>query len=61
MGSLSKVKGRVAAGMLFILLGSPAAMLAQYAPPQGPPPPGYGAGGWDAAPTEYNEIQRKGF
>jgi ribosome modulation factor len=61
MGSLNQSKRRLAASMLFVLLGSPAALSAQYAQPQGPPP-GYGApGGWDAPPSEYSEVQRKGF
>jgi hypothetical protein len=48
--------------MLFVLLASPAISLGQYAQPPGPPPPGYGApGAWDAPPSEYSEIQRKGF
>lgn len=38
-------------------------MVAQYGPPQGPPPPGYGQGrgGWDTPPQEYREFQRQGF
>src|ERR1700760_3747496 len=46
---------------IFLLLSSPAAMHAQYAP-QGPPP-GYGEHGnaWDNAPSEFNEAQRRGF
>ena len=42
---------------LLLLLGSPAAMHAQYAPQQG-----YGEhGGWDNAPSEFNDAQRRGF
>jgi hypothetical protein len=55
------------------LLGTTGAMLAQYGPPQGgpppghpqgPPPPGYGqgpGGGWDTPPSEFRDFQRKGF
>jgi hypothetical protein len=45
------------------LLGTTGAMVAQYGPPQGPPPPGYGQGpgGWDTPPQEYREVQRQGF
>jgi hypothetical protein len=48
---------------LVLLLGSTAAISAQYAqPPQGPPPPGYGGqGGWDAPPSELTDVQRRGF
>jgi opacity protein-like surface antigen len=62
MGSLNGLRRRLAASMLLFLVASPAAILAQYAQPPGPPPPGYGGqGGWDAPPSEYSEIQRKGF
>jgi hypothetical protein len=48
-------------GTIVLLLGSAAAINAQYAP-QGPPPPGYGDhGGWDNAPSEFNDAQRRGF
>jgi hypothetical protein len=48
-------------GTLVLLLGSTAAINAQYAQP-GPPPPGYGEhGGWDNAPSEFNDAQRRGF
>jgi hypothetical protein len=61
MGSHGYFHRRMAACMLFVLIGSPVALTAQYAQP-GPPPPGYGGpGGWDAPPSEYSEIQRKGF
>ena len=45
---------------MFLLLSSPAAIHAQYAP-QGPPP-GYGDHGnnWNA-PAEFNEAQRHGY
>ncbi len=44
------------------LLGS-GALVAQYAPPPGPPPNGYGQGpgGWDVPPGEYRDVQRQGF
>jgi hypothetical protein len=46
---------------IVLLLSSTAAINAQYAP-QGPPPPGYGEhGGWDNAPSEFNDAQRRGF
>ena len=46
---------------IVLLLSSTAAINAQYAP-QGPPPPGYGDhGGWDNAPSEFNDAQRRGF
>jgi ribosome modulation factor len=49
-------------GTIFLMLGSTAALYGQYAAPQGPPPPGYGdRGGWDAAPAEFNDAQRRGF
>jgi hypothetical protein len=48
--------------MALVLLGSTAAIYGQYAPQQGPPPPGYGdRGGWDAAPSQFNDAQRHGF
>ena len=54
--------GRIAASsVMVLLLGSTAALSAQYAQPQGSPPPGYGAAGWDAPPSEYNEVARRGF
>lgn len=44
-----------------VLMGSTVALSAQYAQPA-PPPPGYAVhGGWDTAPSEYNDIQRRGF
>jgi ribosome modulation factor len=45
---------------LFLVLSSPAAIHAQYAP-QGPPP-GYGEHGnrWNA-PSEFNDAQRHGY
>ena len=47
--------------MFVLLIGSTTALPAQYAQP-GPPPPGYaGQGGWDAPPSEYSEIQQRGF
>ena len=46
---------------IFLLLSSPAAMHAQYAPQQAPPP-GYGDhGGWDNVPSEFTDAQRRGF
>jgi hypothetical protein len=60
MQSSINVKRRMAAGMLFVLLWSPVALSAQYAQPPGPPQPG-AQGGWDAPPSEYSEVQRKGF
>jgi hypothetical protein len=46
---------------IVLLLSSTAAINAQYAP-QGPPPPGYGDhGGWDNAPSEFNDAQKRGF
>ena len=47
---------------VLLLLSSPAAMHAQYAPQQSPPP-GYGehGGGWDNTPSAFNEAQRRGF
>ena len=48
--------------MVVLLLSSTAALSAQYAQPQGPPPPGYGGhAGWDAPPSEYNDVARHGF
>lgn len=45
---------------ILLLLSSPLAMHAQYAPQA--PPPGYGEhGGWDNAPSEFNDAQRRGF
>src|ERR1700742_4429129 len=54
--------GRLAtSSVMAVLLSSGGAVLAQYAQP-GPPPPAYGErGGWDAAPSEFNEAQRRGF
>jgi hypothetical protein len=49
-------------GMIVLLLGSTAAISAQYAQPQGSPPPGYGErGGWDAPPSEFADVARRGF
>jgi hypothetical protein len=55
--------GRLAtSSMIAVLLSSPGAIFAQYAAQPGPPPPGYGGpAGWDAPPSEFNEVQRKGF
>jgi hypothetical protein len=49
-------------GTIFLLLSSPAAMRAQYAPPPGPQP-GYGdhGNGWNNGPSEFNDAQRRGF
>ena len=45
-----------------VLLCSPVALRAQYGPPQGPPPQGYGPGGWDAPPQDVqNDVMRRGF
>ena len=52
------------ATLAVLLMGSSAALHAQYGPPQGPPPPGYqqgGGGGWDGPPQEFNDAQRRGF
>jgi ribosome modulation factor len=48
-------------GTILLLLSTPAAMQAQYASPQGPPP-GYGQHGntWNA-PSEFNDAQRRGY
>ena len=41
-----------------LLLSSPAVMHALYAPQQSPPP-GYGEhGGWDNAPSEFNDVRK---
>ena len=46
---------------LLLLLSSPVVMHAQYGPQQ-PPPPGYGEhGGWDNAPSQFNDAERRGF
>jgi ribosome modulation factor len=47
-------------GAMFLLLSSPAAIHAQYAPQA--PPPGYGdhSNSWNA-PSEFNEAQRRGY
>jgi ribosome modulation factor len=47
---------------VLLLLSSPAVMHAQYAPQQSPPP-GYGehANGWNNAPSDYNDAERRGF
>ena len=59
---MGKFRRIATSGTLVLLLGATAAISAQYAQPQGPPPPGYGApGGWDAAPSEYSDVQRRGF
>lgn len=34
---------------------------AQYYGQPGPPPPGYGQGGWDQAPQEFRDAMRRGF
>jgi hypothetical protein len=57
MGNLRRLS---TSSTLLLLLSSPAAMNAQYA--QQEPPPGYGEhGGWDNAPPEFNDAQRRGF
>ncbi len=46
-----------------VLAASAAVASAQYyqqGPPP-PPPPGYGQGGWDQAPQEFRDAQRRGF
>jgi hypothetical protein len=47
---------------IFLLLSAPAAMHAQYAPQQ-TPPPGYGEHGsrWDNPPSEFSDAQRRGY
>ena len=48
--------------LAILMLSSTAALHAQYGPPQGPPPPGYGQGGWDAPPNDIqNDAMRRGF
>ncbi len=49
------------AGLALSLVCPWAAVHAQYGPPPGPPPPGYGQGGWDAPPQEMNDVERRGF
>jgi hypothetical protein len=47
---------------MFLLLSSPAAMHAQYAPQQSPPPDyGQHGGRWNNGRSELNEAQRRGF
>ena len=58
MGNLGRL---ASSSMIVLLLGSTGAISAQYAQPQGPPPQAYAAGGWDAPPSEYNEVSRRGF
>lgn len=50
------------------MAASAAVASAQYYGQQGPPPPppgygqgGYGPGGWDQAPQEFRDAQRRGF
>ncbi len=54
---------RFAAPILSLALLSGAGMaFAQYGGPPPPPPPGYyPQGGWDAAPQEFRDAQRRGF
>jgi hypothetical protein len=53
---------RFAIPVLALALGTSGMTMAHaYGMPQEPPPPGYGPGGWDAPPPEFQEIQRKGF
>ncbi len=47
--------------LAFTLGASSLVMAAPLAVPQGPPPPGYGPGGWDAPPPEFRDVQRRGF
>ena len=58
MGNLGRL---ASSSMIVLLLGSSGAISAQYAQPQGPPSPAYAAGGWDAPPSEYSEVARRGF
>jgi ribosome modulation factor len=52
----------VTSSITAVVLSSGGAVLAQYAPQPGPPPPGYGErAGWDAPPSEFNDAQRRGF
>ena len=46
-----------------VLAASAAVASAQYygQPGPPPPPPGYGQGGWDQAPQEFRDAQRRGF
>ncbi len=58
---MSKLGRLATSSMVVVLLSSAAAVSAQYAPQPGPPP-GYGEhGGWDTPPSEYNDVQRRGF
>ncbi len=43
------------------LLASGAAAFAQYGPGYPPPPPQWGARGWDAPPGELREFQHQGY
>jgi hypothetical protein len=47
----------------FAMAASASLASAQYYGPPGPPPPppGYGQGGWDQAPQEFRDAQRRGF
>jgi ribosome modulation factor len=59
---MKRFKNLAAAGFLALCVMAPAASHAQYGPPQGPPPPGWDAHGpWEGPPSEYSDIQRRGF
>ena len=57
------MKLRWIAGVTLAVAVTAGPAIAQYGPPQGPPPPGYERqGGWDAPPAEFQrDIERRGF
>ncbi len=59
---MSITKRIAASTFAFLLLSSTAMLHAQYGPPPGPPPQGYGQGGWDAPPPDVqSDVMRRGF
>lgn len=57
-----KMKGLAAIAATLMIVPSTGTMMAQYyGPPQGPPPGYHDQGGWDQAPPEFREVERRGF
>ena len=56
-----KLKWFAVSALAFSLGASTGLTTARASAQEGPPPPGYGQGGWDAPPQEFRDVQRQGF
>ena len=56
-----KLKWFAVSALAFSLGASAGLATARASAQEGPPPPGYGQGGWDAPPQEFRDVQRQGF